>query len=235
MLVGSFLACALGACTVRNAPRSLATASIQESTPDQSTRTPPTRTPSPSAAAVVFATSMPTVSETARSPHADVRVIALGNVYIRRGPNTAFNPISVLTKGRSAVATGRDVLSKWLRIRVPDAASDSDSGWISIMTDFTQVEGAVDSLPELDPQDWPELASLRNCTLHEMRVEPVGLTLPPVYDFPFNDVRIDPGMYSIIDVDLDGYPGVLQVEIREGMSIDVIVDGSGEKKKCPPP
>jgi len=48
-------------------------------------------------------------------------------------------------------------------------------------------------------------------------------------------VRVNPGIYSVVDVDVDGYPEVLTVEIREGSAVDIVVDGNGEKKKCPTP
>ena len=116
---------------------------------------------------------------------------------------------------------------------MPD--NSSRLGWVSIMSEFTEVHGDLDSLPEIEPQEWPELASLRNCTYHELWIEPVGLTLPPVYEFPNNDQRLNPGSYSILDVDVDGYPEVLKADLREGMTIEVLVDGLGEKKKCPAP
>ena len=162
-----------------------------------------------------------------------VRVLALGNVYIRRGPDLAFNSIAYLSKGAVVTATGRNVLSSWLRVSLPE--DSSRIGWISIMSEFTDVRGDLDSLPEIDPQEWPELASVRNCTYHELWVEPAGLSLPPVYEFPNNDLRLNPGTYSILDTDVEGYPEVLKVDLREGVTIEVLVDGLGEKKKCPPP
>jgi len=103
------------------------------------------------------------------------------------------------------------------------------------MSDFTEVTGDVRTLPEVEPTEWPELAFLRNCTYHEMIVQPGGIILPAVQNFPENDVRINPGTYAVLDLELDGYPEVLTVEIREGSAIDVILDGYGEKKKCPAP
>jgi hypothetical protein len=179
----------------------------------------------------------PSPTATAEPPPATagaaVQVTATGNVNIRRGPDLAFNSIAILPKGAVITATGRDVLSNWVRIPIPE--DTSRTGWISIMSQFTQVVGDMDSLPEIDPKEWPELASLRNCTYHELWIEPIGVTLPPVFEFPNNDVRLNPGIYSVLDVEIDGYPEVLKVDLGEGMTIDVLVDGLGEKKKCPPP
>lgn len=97
------------------------------------------------------------------------------------------------------------------------------------------MRGDVRSLPEIEPTDWPVPASLRNCTHDQMSVDPGGIVLPSVDNFPANDVRIDPGSYTVRDTDVDKYPEVLQVVLREGSAIDVQVDGNGEKKKCPAP
>ena len=162
-----------------------------------------------------------------------VKVLATGNLFIRRGPDLAFDPISVLPKGMTASPTGRDVLSEWVRIPLP--TTPGREGWVSIMSGFTEITGDVRALPEIEPTIWPELASLRNCTYHELLIDPLGVSIPEVFNFPDNEVRVNPGTYSILDVDVDGYPEVLHVEVREGMVVDIVVDGFGEKKKCPPP
>jgi hypothetical protein len=158
---------------------------------------------------------------------------AKGNLFIRRGPDAAFNPVSVLMRGQNAQATARDVLAGWVQIPIPGGAGGS--GWISVGTEFTLVSGDVLSLPEIEPTDWPIPAFLRNCTHHEMYVDPGGIVLPPVDNFPENDVRLNPGAYTVRDTDVDGYPQVLAPEIGEGSAIDIQIDGAGEKKKCPLP
>ena len=177
------------------------------------------------------AISRPTVEPT--SAPTRVEVIAKGNLFVRRGPDLAFNPISVLPKRQTAFPNGRDVLARWLRIPLP--GDSSSFGWISIMSEFTEVIGEVNSLPEIEPTDWPELAFVRNCTHHQMMIEPAGILMPSIQYFPENDVRVNPGSYSVLDMDIDDYPEVLRIEIREGSAIDIIVDGNGEKKKCPTP
>jgi hypothetical protein len=156
---------------------------------------------------------------------------ASGNRFVLRGPDLAFNPISVLRKDQTAVATARDVLGDWLRVAAPD--DPGRHGWISIMSEFTTVTGDIDSLAELEVADWPELAFLRNCTHNQMVLDPGGLLIPPVDSFPENDVRVNPGRYTVVDVDVDGYPEVMDVDIQEGSDVDIVVDGTGEKKKCP--
>ena len=160
-------------------------------------------------------------------------VAAKGNLFIRRGPNMAFNPVAALLRGQSAMASGRDVLAGWLQIQIPGGAGRT--GWISIETDFTTVQGDVRSLPEMETTDWPIPAFLQNCTHHEMSVDPGGIVLPAVDNFPDNNVRINPGSYTVHDVDIDEYPEVMKVVLKEGSAIDVQVDGNGEKKKCVAP
>lgn len=145
----------------------------------------------------------------------------------------AFNPIAVLRQGESATARARDVLGNWLEIGSP--GSSPTVGWISIQSEFTVVSGDVRLLPEVVPSEWPDPASLRNCTRHKMIADPGGIEIPSILNFPYNDVRLNPGSYTIHDGDVDGYPEVLTVELREGSAIDIRVDGNGEKRKCPLP
>lgn len=221
LLVNLASACGPSTPSATTLPSSLgASATVQSlppaNDPDPSLQvTSPTAPPAPASATV----------------SAPVQVLALGNINIRRGPNLAFNSIAILSKGAVATANGRDVLSNWLRIPLPNDATQN--GWVSIMSEFTRVTGSLDTLPELDPQEWPNLAWLRNCTLHELWVAPVGLALPPVYEFPNNELRLNPGTYSVMDTDVDGYPEILKADLSEGKTIEVLVDGLGEKKKCP--
>lgn len=104
-----------------------------------------------------------------------------------------------------------------------------------MVTAFTDVTGDVRSLPELEPTYWPVPAFLRNCTHDEMIADPGGILIPPVDSFPENDLRLNPGTYVIRDLDVDNYPEVLTVDLREGSAIDIRVNGYGEKKKCPLP
>ncbi len=156
-----------------------------------------------------------------------------GNVFIRRGPDLGFNPISVLMEGQSADAMARDVLGDWLQVPLP--GKPNQTGWVSIQTQFTTVSGDLKVLPEIQPTYFPVPASLRNCTHHQMLITPGNITLPAVDNFPANDVQVNPGAYVILDTDVDGSPEVLKVQVSEGSAVDVHLDGSGEKRKCPVP
>jgi hypothetical protein len=167
-------------------------------------------------------------------PAAHVIVTAThGNVFIRRGPDFAFNAIGVLLNGQSVSALGRDVLAEWVQVPLP--GQPNQMGWVSIQSQYTALDGDVITLPEVSPTYFPVVASLRNCTFHQMLITPGNIVLPSLDNFPANEIRVNPGAYVVVDTDVDGYPQVLKVEVREGSSIDVRVDGDGEKRKCPVP
>jgi len=191
---------------------------------EQISNLPYTATPPP--------VSTATMSSTPAPPTIVVTAVK-GNVFIRRGPDLAYDAISVLMDGQNARALARDVLAKWVQIPIP--GHPKETGWISIQTRFVAVGGDTMKLPEVMPTDWPVLASLRNCTYHYMVAEPGGIIIPAVYNFPDNDVQINPGVYTIHDIEVDGSPEVMQVEIKEGSEIDVHDDGDGDHKKCAAP
>jgi hypothetical protein len=193
--------------------------------------------PSPTSAAVPSSTPspVPTATLAVSSPTSPAVIVSAvkGNVFIRRGPDLAFDSISVLMDRQSARALARDVLAKWVQIPIPGLGHKT--GWISVQTHFVALTGDIMQLPELTPTDWPVLASLRNCTTHVMEADPGGIPVPAVSDFPDNEVTINPGIYTIHDTAVDGSPQVMEVEIREGQHIDIRTDGDGNHKKCPVP
>lgn len=192
----------------------------------QGTSTPGTALTIPAAS-----TSTPEIAASAANPAGTVRVLARGNLFIRRGPDLAFNPISVLMEGQMAYPTGRDVLSRWLQIPLP--ADPLRTGWISIMSDFTEITGDAHALQEIEPVEWPTLAFVRNCTYHQMILKPGDIIIPAIIYFPDNDVQVNPGRYKVLDLELDGYPDIRRIDVSEGSAVDIIVDGLGMKKKCP--
>jgi uncharacterized protein YgiM (DUF1202 family) len=156
---------------------------------------------------------------------------AKGNLFIRRGPGFSYNPVSVLSDGESVQAFARDILAKWVQIPIP--ANPQKTGWISVQSHYSVVSGKVMDLPALEPTDWPVMAYLRNCTFHQMQVDPGGIALPGINYFPDNEIQLDPGTYTVSDTEVAGHPVILTVQITEGSQIDVREDGSGEHRKCP--
>ncbi len=227
---------ALEGCAVTRSPAVTSLAATFTPTAVPSINASPTPSPELTPAVRPQNTNLPVptveVSMTPVAQHVVVTAIK-GNVFIRRGPDFAFDSIGVLMKGQSATALARDVLAEWLEILLPGASNTK--GWISIQSQFTSVTGDVMTLPELQPDYWPVGATVRNCTYHEMQLTPGGIVIPSVLSFPYNDVRVNPGVYTVIDTTLDTYPSVEKIEVKEGSAIDIHVDGLGNKRTCPIP
>jgi hypothetical protein len=172
---------------------------------------------------------VPTFQTAAASPFVTINVVK-GNLFIRRGPGMAYNPVGVLYKNTSTTAIARDVLSNWVQVKIPD--SDQE-GWVSIQTGYSQVEGNVKDLPEWTNIEWPQAAYLRNCTYHRMYVMPGEIVIPPSLQFPENEIWIYPGEYVVYDIDVTGDPDVADIVIREGSNVEIRDDGLGGHRKCP--
>jgi hypothetical protein len=166
-----------------------------------------------------------------QAPEAVIVTAVKGNLFIRRGPDLAYNAVSVLVDGQSGRAVARDVLGGWLQIFIPD--HPQETGWISIQSRYSEVKGDLMSLPEFMPTDWPAQAWLRNCTEHQMLVNPAGILISAVNNFPDNEVQLNPGVYTVHDIEVDGSPEVMELEIREGSEEDILDDGDGDHRKCP--
>jgi hypothetical protein len=165
-----------------------------------------------------------------QTPEVVMVTAAKGNLFIRRGPDLAYNAVSVLIEGQNAKAVARDVLGGWLQIFLPD--HPRETGWISIQSRYSEVKGDVMSLPEFMPTDWPARAWLRNCTDHQMLVNPGGIHISPVNNFPDNEVQLNPGVYTVHDLEVDGYPEVMELEIKEGSEKDILDQGDGKRRTC---
>lgn len=153
-----------------------------------------------------------------------------GNLFIRRGPDMAFNPVDVLYEGTSAKAIARDVLADWVQIEIPNS---NKTGWVSVQTKYSQVSGDLNALPGITTTEWPVAAYLRNCTHHRMLIMPGEITLPSYFGSPENEIWLYPGTYTVLDYELPDLPEVMEVEIREGLTVDIMDDGLGEHRKCP--
>ncbi len=202
-------------------PREIETVAVE----DQPTATL-TASPVP-----VTATATETVIAPTETTRPTISISALkGNLFIRRGPDMAYNPIGVLYKDTSAPVIRRDVLSNWVQIIIPNS---DDTGWVSIQTDYSRVDGDLKSLPEFTSTDWPIPAYLRNCTHHQMYIIPGEIVLPSYFGYPENETWLYPGSYIVYDLDVPGEPEVLQVEMREGITVEILDNGLGEHRKCP--
>lgn len=202
-------------------PRDIETVAVEEQ---------PTATLTASVAPITVTATESAISPTETSiPKVTISAIK-GNIFIRRGPDTAFNPVGVLYKDTSAPVIMRDVLSNWVQIIIPNS---DKTGWVSIKTDYSKLDGDLKALPEFTPTDWPIPAYLRNCTHHQMYIMPSEIVLASSLANPENEVWLYPGTYTIYDIDVPGEPEVLQVDIREGITVEILDDGLGEHRKCP--
>ena len=200
----------------------LATATVERPLPTDAVTLPATATLGP--------TSQPSPTP---EPLPSVRIIAAdGNLYIRRGPGTEYNQIGILKKGESAQVMGRDVLSKWVQVNIPGTEF---TGWVSLLTPFTKLEGDLSDIESFTFTDWPLPAYIKNCTEHDLLIGPNELYLYNLYTNGkyLNEVQVDPGRYDIYDLFIDGEPKIQTLDVREGDIIYITVDGWGTEHLCP--
>jgi hypothetical protein len=213
------------ACVSVDAPPALPTAQeiaspvVGEKQPD----------PLPTPTATFEPAGIPSLPTETSLPLVTLNVVK-GNLFIRRGPDMAFNPVGVLYKNTNATVIARDVLSKWVQVEVPNS---SKTGWVSIQTEYSQVEGDLENLPQFTPTEWPQAAYLRNCTYHRMYLLPSEVVIPPSFQFPDNEIWIYPGEYVVYDIDVPDDPEVARITVKEGSEIEIREDGMGGKRKCP--
>lgn len=208
--------------TVSDAPQTADATSTTASRPS------PTVTPAPLPTATVDPAPEPSPT-----PKPSARIVAAsGNLYIRRGPGTEYNRIGLLKKGESAQVIGRDVLSKWVQVNIPGKEA---TGWVSLLTDFTQIEGDLSQVEAFTFTDWPQPAYIKNCTEHDMIVGPNELYLYSLWTNAqyLNEVQVDPGVYTIYDLFVPGEPLVETVDIEEGETYYITLNGLGVYHKCP--
>lgn len=198
---------------------------------------PATSTPAPTATPLP-ATATPLPSATASStplpsatPALDVFISADGgNLNIRRGPGPEYNVVGFLTNGSRSKAIGRNPTGNWLYSEIP--SNPGTYGWVSADSTYSAVEGPASDLP-LTPYDAASPAYLRNCTFHPMLIQPAGFILKEQFDSPNNRRQVNPGHYEAWDQSEVIANPVLEVDIREGDSVDINFDGFHNAYYCP--
>ena len=152
-----------------------------------------------------------------------------GNLFVHRGPGLEYNFVGVLYDGDTAIATGRDRISRWIRIELP--SQSGVEGWITTETDYTRIYGDISNLPFIQTEP-ASPAFIRNCTKHEILVLPAEVYLLSKYDTPDNEERFDVGVYQVYDTDIPGNLRLEDVSLSEGKTVDIRYDGNGDKSKC---
>ncbi|MBK7448708.1 MAG: SH3 domain-containing protein [Anaerolineales bacterium] len=118
-----------------------------------------TSAPLPTTTPVPVTEVLPTLTFT---PAPSVRILAVnGNLYIRRGPGTAYNTVGYLMNSVSADVIGQDMLSKWVQVIIPDS---EQSGWISLQTPYSHIDGDLSDVPAFTFTEWAEASYVKNCT-----------------------------------------------------------------------
>lgn len=199
----------------------------------QATVSQETSVPLPTATPLSPPTIAPTATVILPTPLPLVTITAVdGNVYIRRGPGTPYNPIGILRKGMSAQVIAQDVLSDWVQINIPDSEL---TGWVSIQTIYSKIDGDLSQLPDFTFTEWPAPAYIKNCTEHDMYIMPGDIYLYSLYtnDKYKNEVQVDPGTYIAYDMFYPDEPEAQTLDVREGVTAYLTVNGLGEGHKCP--
>lgn len=194
----------------------------------------PSATPLPLTATPIPPTATATTAATeaaSATPELAVWITADGgSLNIRRGPGTEYNVVGFLTRGSRAAALGKNEDGDWLYIEVP--GKPGTFGWVSATSTFSHIDGPAAQLP-LTPYEAAVPAYLRNCVFHPMLIKPGDFILPPQFDAPANQRRVNPGHYEAWDQSEVGPDPVLSVDIREGDSVDITIDGFGNMYTCP--
>lgn len=194
----------------------------------------PSATPLPLTATPIPPTATATTAATeaaSATPELAVWITADGgSLNIRRGPGTEYNVVGFLTRGSRAAALGKNEDGDWLYIEVP--GTPGTFGWVSATSTFSHIDGPAAQLP-LTPYEAAVPAYLRNCVFHPMLIKPGDFILPAQFDAPANQRRVNPGHYEAWDQSEVGPDPVLSVDIREGDSVDITIDGFGNMYTCP--
>ncbi len=159
-----------------------------------------------------------------------VLTVTSGSLNVRRGPSIYYDSLDFIKSGESATAKARNSQGDWLLIPLP--GDPSSYGWVSTLTEFSNVQGDVNSLPVNNP-DPAQPAYIRNCTFHPMLIQPGNILLAPQVNTPQNKHQFAPGNYSAYDQNQQGKPKVKLILLKEGDSIDITKDGLGNTYYCP--
>lgn len=180
----------------------------------------------------IATTAPPAVTETPRivaSPQTVTVTIKGGNLFVRRGPSLDYNHVGVLYDGETVLATGRDRVSRWIRIAL--LSKPEAEGWITTETGYTLIDGDIPNLPYIETEP-ARPAYIRNCTKHELLVMPSEVKLLDKFEKPYNEERFPVGIYQVYDLENPANKAIEEVSLSEGKKVDIQYDWTGEKSKC---
>ena len=178
------------------------------------------------------ATSTPLIATEAATVIATPKTVTVmitdGNLSVRRGPSLAYNYVGVLYNGDTVTATGRDRISRWIRVELP--GQPVTEGWITTETQYTDIEGDISNLPFIETEP-ANPAFIRNCTKTTLWILPDDVQLLDKFNGPYNEEQFNVGLHQVID---PNNPDVSleEIDLSEGERVDILHDGTGGKSKC---
>ena len=185
-----------------------------------------TTAPSPTETASPQPTDKPTQVELAL-----VTLLASGgNLNMRRGPGVGYNVLAVLRNGEQGTITARNENNDWFYMEIP--GQPGSSAWVSGASQYSLVQGNARAVPVMFVEP-PEPAYIRNCIFHPVKILPGDILLPNQAAAPDNKVQFNPGIYEGYDQNVEDYPKIFNVELREGNTIDITSDGLNNTYSCP--
>jgi hypothetical protein len=177
-------------------------------------------------------TLTPTVEVMPSQTAPSVTVLVVnGDLSVRTGPDMSFDAIAKLKNGETVTALARSIMDGWVQIQIP--SQSEKTGWISIQTTYSIVNGNVLDLPRVDSVEWNVGSYLLNCTTHQLIVQPGDTILQPVGNSPENKVWFPPGSYSIYDLEVSGQPVVANLNVLEHNQYTIRKDGNRQQFTCP--
>lgn len=190
----------------------------------------PTATEPTSASDAPSATPVPTNTPGATSTPTRVTLtMSGGNLNVRRGPGLSYNFAGALYDGDVVEIIARDRISRWVMIELP--SRPGVKGWVTTETSYSIIDGDVSTLPFIETE--PATPSfIRNCTKHTVLVLPSYVYLLSKFDEPDNEERFGVGIYQIYDVDVGEAIRLEDINLIEGQTVDIRIDGDGLKSKC---
>jgi hypothetical protein len=176
------------------------------------------------------ATETPEILPTAQA--ISVRIVD-GNLFVRRGPSVNYNYVGVLYEDEVVVATGRDRVSRWIRVAFPAKPNKEPDreGWITTESDYTLIDGDISNLPYIETEP-ARPAFIRNCTKHQMWILPADVYLSAKSKEPFNEAQFPVGLYQVYDVENEETVPIEEIDLSEGERVDIRYDWTGERSKC---
>lgn len=209
---------------------SLACSPALSAAPTETTAPPPAATETTAPAPTETTPPQPADKPTQAELPAVTLIASGGNLNLRRGPGAGYNILAVLRNGEQGTITARSENGEWFYMEIP--GQPGTSAWVSGASQYSAILGDPSGAPVLIVEP-PVPAYLRNCLFHPVMIEPGSVLLPNQLGAPDNKKQFNPGIYEGYDQNVEGYPKVFNIELREGNTADITSDGLDNTYSCP--